>query len=206
MKQKNSIVVFGGSFNPPHSSHFSMAQQVLNEYEEVEKVVFVPVNSTYAKAGLEENTHRYQMLKAVIEKNSQFMLSDVDMHGDHSLYTIEVLEAIQKQFPDKEVWLLIGSDNLKEISTWKKPEELISKHKILVRERNEDTIEEIVKENELLNRYKQNIKTVKDGMGNTISSTYIRALIKSQKSARYLLPDEVYHYIKEHHLYKEEKR
>lgn len=206
LKQKNSIVVFGGSFNPPHNSHFSMAEQVLNEYEEVEKVIFVPVNKNYAKSGLEENTHRYQMLKAVIERNSRFMLSDIDMQGNRSLYTVEVLAAIQKQFPDKEIWLLVGSDNLKEFSTWKRPEEILSQHKILVRERNDDTIEEMIKESELLNRYKQNIKTLREELGSTISSTHIRELIKSKKSARYLLPDEVYDYINKNHLYREVKR
>ena len=38
MKHKNKLVVYGGSFNPPLNSHFSMAQQVLNQYEDVEKI------------------------------------------------------------------------------------------------------------------------------------------------------------------------
>lgn len=206
LKQKNSIVVFGGSFNPPHNSHFSMAEQVLNEYEEVEKVIFVPVNKKYAKGGLEENTYRYGMLKMVVEKNSHFMLSDMDMYGDHSLYTIEVLEKVQEQFPEKEIWLLIGSDNLKEFSTWKRPEEIISHYKILVRERDEDTIEEILKSDELLNRYRRNIKILKEEMKNNISSTYIRQLIQENKSIRYLVPNEVYEYINKNHLYRREKR
>ena len=35
--ENKSIVVFGGSFNPPLNSHFSIAQQVLNQFTEVEK-------------------------------------------------------------------------------------------------------------------------------------------------------------------------
>lgn len=49
MKEKNCIVVFGGSFNPPLNSHFLIAQEVLNQYEEVEKIIFVPVNQKYSK-------------------------------------------------------------------------------------------------------------------------------------------------------------
>ena len=30
---KNIIAVFGGSFNPPLNSHFSLGQQIVNEYE-----------------------------------------------------------------------------------------------------------------------------------------------------------------------------
>ena len=36
---KKQIVMFGGCFNPPLNSHFSLADQVANEYEEIEKIV-----------------------------------------------------------------------------------------------------------------------------------------------------------------------
>ena len=74
------------------------------------------------------------MLKLVADKDSDFIISDLDLHGKRSLYTIEVLEEIQKQFKNKKIWFLIGSDNLKEIHTWENAEELISKYKVLVNE------------------------------------------------------------------------
>ena len=43
----SKIVVFGGAFNPPHNMHFSLAEQIINEYEDIEKVIFMPVNSKY---------------------------------------------------------------------------------------------------------------------------------------------------------------
>lgn len=202
MKEKNTIVVFGGSFNPPLNSHFSIAQQVLNQYDEVEKVIFIPVSKKYAKNNLEENTHRYNMLKLVINKNSNFLLSDIDMNDKKSLYTIETLEEIQKQFKNKKIWFLIGSDNLKELHTWKKAEELVSKYKVIVMERDKDKIEEIIKQNELLNRYKGSIEKLKEEIRSNFSSTYIRKQIKNGKSVRYLLPDEVYEYIEENNLYR----
>lgn len=202
MKEKNTIVVFGGSFNPPLNSHFSIAEQVLNEYEEVEKIVFIPVSKKYEKDGLEENYHRYNMLKLVIDKNSNFLLSDIDMNENKSLYTIETLEKTQRQFSNKQIWFLIGSDNLKELHTWKRAEELVSNYKILVMERNEDKVEEIIKQNELLNCYKENIEKLNEEIRSNFSSTYVRAQIKKKKSVRYLLPDEVYEYIKENNLYR----
>ncbi len=201
MNNKKSIVVFGGSFNPPHNSHFSTAQQVLNQYEEVEKVIFIPVNKKYEKDGLLENEHRYNMLKLVTDKNENFILSNIDMEGNRSLYTIETLEEIQKQYKDKNVWFLIGSDNLKELHTWKRAEELVSRYKVLVMERNEDKIEEIIEQNELLKYYIENIRKLEEGIRSNFSSTYIRTQIKKQKSVRYLMPDEVYEYIKTNNLY-----
>ena len=71
MKEKSSIVVFGGSFNPPLNSHFAIAEQVLNQYKEVEKVILVPVNQNYPKKGLEKNKYRYNMLKMITDKNKK---------------------------------------------------------------------------------------------------------------------------------------
>lgn len=201
MNKKNTVVVFGGSFNPPINSHFSIAQQVLNEYEQVDKIIFIPVNKKYEKDGLVENEHRYNMLKLVTDKNENFIVSNIDMNGIRSLYTIETLEEIQKQYQDKNVWFLIGSDNLKELHTWKRAEELVSKYKILVMERNEDKISEIIEGDELLNCYKENVIKVNDEIRSNYSSTYVRSQIKKQKNARYLMPDEVYEYIKINNLY-----
>lgn len=202
MKAKNTIVVYGGSFNPPLNSHFSIAEQVINQYEEVEKVIFIPVNKKYEKDGLEENNHRYNMLKLVIDKNNNFLLSDIDMNENRSLYTIETLEEIQRKYKNKQIWFLIGSDNLKEIHTWKKAEDLLSKYKIIVMERNNDNIEEIIKQNKLLNNYKENIKKLNNEIRSNFNSTYVRNQIKKQKSVKYLLPDDVYEYIQKNNLYR----
>ena len=155
MEQKKAIVVFGGSFNPPLNSHFSIAQEVLNQYEEVEKVVFIPVNKKYPKDGLLENEHRYNMLKVVADKNSSFIISDIDFYGEKSLPTIDTLEEIQKQYPDYNIWFLMGSDNLKDLYNWDKSEEIVSKYKILVMERDEDDVDEIIKGNRLYRCYQE---------------------------------------------------
>ena len=46
------IVIYGGAFNPPLNSHFSLAEQVMSEYDDIEKIIFVPVNNKYQKEGL----------------------------------------------------------------------------------------------------------------------------------------------------------
>lgn len=204
MIEKNVIVAFGGSFNPPLNSHFSIAQEVLNQYEEVEKIVFIPVNKKYPKDDLLENEHRYNMLKLVADKNENFIISDIDMYGEKSLCTIETLEEMEKQFPDKAIWFMIGSDNLKELHTWQRVEELISKYKILVMERNQDCMEEIIDSNEFLSHYKYNFKKINQEIRSNYSSTYIRNQIRKGKSVRYLLPNEVYDYIQKNELYKGE--
>ena len=95
MKENKILAIFGGSFNPPLNSHFSLAQQIVNEYENIEKVIFVPVNSKYEKIGLISNEHRYNMLKLVCDKNENFLVSDIEIKQDRQLYTLETLEILQ---------------------------------------------------------------------------------------------------------------
>ena len=199
---KNIIVLFGGSFNPPLNSHFSIAQNVLNQFKKVSKIVFVPVNQKYSKNGLLENEHRYNMLKLVSDKNESFEVSSIDFESDRSLYLFEQLEKIQETFPDNELWFLIGSDNLKEIYTWKKPEILLSKYKCIVMERGTDNIETIIENDDFLREHKDNIIKLNQEIRSNYSSTYVRNLLKNNKSIRYLVPDEISEYIEKNNLYR----
>jgi len=202
MENKKSIVVYGGSFNPPHNVHFAMAEQVLKQYEEVEKVVFIPVNNKYQKEGIIENEHRYAMLKKVIDKKEKFELSDLDMHGQKSVLTIDALEQMEDEYKNREMWVLVGSDNLKKIHKWYRSEDLLKNYKILVLERDGDSVEEIIKENELLKRNKNNIKKLTQNIKSNLSATYIRKQIKEGKSIKDYVPEEVAEYIEQNKLYR----
>ena len=107
MEKKKVMVVFGGSYNPPLNSHFSLAEQIVNEYDDVENVIFVPVNSKYNKKGLLDNKTRYEMLKLVIDKNTRFLLSDIELKSDKPLVTIETVEKLQETYYDHDLWFTI---------------------------------------------------------------------------------------------------
>lgn len=196
------IIVFGGAFNPPLNSHFSLAEQIVNEYENVEKIIFVPVNSKYQKSeALLSNEHRYNMLKLVCEQNENFEVSDIELKSDRPLYTIETLNILQKQFPNNEIVFTTGTDNLREFDTWHEAEQIVKNFKILVLERDEDSMDDIIALNSFLSANKSSFIKVKENIRSNLSSTFVRDKIRRGKSIRYLIPDEVYRYIKENKLY-----
>lgn len=201
MESKKILAIFGGSFNPPLNSHFSLAEQMITEYKNIEKVIFVPVGSKYNKKGLIEDYHRYNMLKAVCDKNEKFEVSDIEIVQKEQLNTLETLEILQKEYPEYTLCFTIGSDNLKELSTWGLAEKLVEKFKILVIERDTDNMEEIIEKDEFLIKHQDSLIKVKENIRSNISSTFAREKMKKAKSIRYLTPDEVYFYIKENNLY-----
>lgn len=202
MSEKKKIIVFGGAFNPPLNSHFSLAEQIVNEYENVQKIIFVPVNAKYKKSEvLLSNEHRYNMLKLVCDKNEKFEVSTIELESDRPLYTIETLNNLQKKYLEYEIIFATGTDNLREFETWYNVNEIIEKFKVLVLERDEDSMENIIASNSFLNKNRGTFIKVRDNIRSNLSSTFIREKIRQGKSIRYLTPDEVYEYIKENKLY-----
>lgn len=201
MNNKKVLAIFGGSFNPPLNSHFSLAEQMLTEYENIEKVIFVPVSTKYNKKGLLSNEHRYNMLKLVCDKNEKFEVSDIELIQEEQLDTFKTLELMQRQYPDYTLYFTMGTDNLKEIFKWTFAEELVSSFKFLIIERDEDNMDEIINNNDFLMKHKDSFLKVKENIRSNISSTFVREKIKRGKSIRYFTPDEVYNYINENNLY-----
>ena len=203
MDENKEIVVFGGCFNPPLNSHFSFAKQLLNEYPNITKVIFVPVGDDYKNSIFYEKDEifsakdRYNMLKSVCDKNEDFDVSDIEMIGDNQLTTYETLSQIEQENPGFKIAFLMGSDNLIKLDKWMNAEELVSRYKIYVLKRENDNIEEIIEGNSFLKKYESSFIQVKENIISNISSTYVRKKISEGKSIRYLTPDEVYYYIKD---------
>ena len=197
------IIVYGGAFNPPLNSHFSLAEQVLIEYQDIEKIIFVPVSNKYKKNNLLGNNHRYNMLKLICDKNDKFEVSRIEMDNERQLYTIETLKLFKEIYPQNEIVFMTGTDNLKELDTWKYGEELLENFKIIILQRGIQKSDEIIESSEFLKRYKDSFIIPKNNIITNLSSTYIRERIKQGRSIKYLVPDEVISYIYENDLYKE---
>lgn len=198
---KKIIALFCGSFNPPLNSHFSLAQQLLNEDNNIEKIIFIPVSSKYHKNNLIADNHRFNMLKLVCDNNSKFEVSDVELNCANQPYTIETMREMQKQYPNHEIRLIIGTDNFKELYWWYEINNLLSQFKIIVLARDEDNINSIISNDKLLSTYKDSFVIYNIALRTNLSSTYVRNLIKCNKEIKYLLPDEVIQYIKKNNLY-----
>ncbi len=198
---KKQIVVFGGCFNPPLNSHFLLAEQMVNEYKQIEKILFVPVHSKYQKADLIHNEYRYHMLKLVCNKNEKFEVSRIEIDSEKQPYTIETLTKLQNIYQEYQICFTMGTDNLKQLSNWEKAEELVEKFKIYVFERGEDELEEIIQTSKFLRDNRQSLIKVENNVRSNLSSTFVRDKLKKRKSIRYITPDEVISYIKENKLY-----
>ncbi len=188
---KTGIAVFGGSFNPPTVAHINLAKQVLEEMNKIEKVIFVPVSTKYNKKGLASDEVRLNMLKSICNSQENLEVSDLELKSEKQLYTIETLRIIEKQNPGKEIYFIIGTDNLKELETWYKPDELLKNFKIIVLDRGEDNTDGIIEKSEFLKKYKSSFIKLKNIKKMNISSSYIREQLKLGKTVQNWVPEEI---------------
>ncbi len=169
------IGIFGGSFNPPHKIHQKIANYLVkNNY--LDKVIFVPTGSNYEKPYLASEQDRYNMLKLMIGNVSYLDISTYEF--GKLTHTYQTLDHFKEHYKDDEIYFICGSDNLKEIKTWKRYQYILSNYKLLVIRRNGESITDILSE---LKSYQNNIIVI-DDIKSSLSSTSIRKRFKDDKN------------------------
>ena len=188
------IGVYVGSFNPIHFAHLKIASQFLNS-KLLDKIIFVPAGDEYEKKGLESGKHRFQMVKIATQNNPNFLVSDIEIKH-RKLSTYKTLEIFREEYPNDEIVLIMGADNLKEIYWWDHADVLLSQYKIYVMTRNG-----LHQEN--FPEYKDNKNILFINFDIDICATNIRKDIENQRFDEAIknVPLEVVEYIKTNKLY-----
>lgn len=200
---KKVIAIFGGSFNPPLNSHLELAKQIMEELNYIEKIIYVPVSTKYKrKSNLIKDEHRYNMLKIMCKDEKKLEVSDIELTAKRQLYTIETLDIFKNKYPEYGIYFIMGTDNLKDLHTWKEPERILKSYKIIVIERGTDKLEEIIKSSNLLNNNKEDIIKAKKIKPIKLSSTIVRQKIKNGEEVKDFFKEEVLEYILKNDLYK----
>ena len=176
--------IFGGSFNPIHKGHISLARQLRQKagLDEVWLMVS-PQNPLKASADLLDDKIRMQMARLAVEGEEGIIASDYEMHLPKPSYTWNTLQALNKDYPDREFVLMIGGDNWQLFDKWYHADDIRKNYQIIVYPR-------------------RGFEGGIDGLDLIdISSTEIRERIKAGKGIKRLVPKAVAEYITINKLY-----
>ena len=101
------IGIFGGSFNPIHNGHISLARQ-LREKARLDEVWLMvsPQNPLKRQDDLLDDEQRMEMVRLALEGVEGIIASDYEMHLPKPSYTWNTLQALKKDYPDHEFTLL----------------------------------------------------------------------------------------------------
>jgi nicotinate-nucleotide adenylyltransferase len=186
--------IFGGSFNPIHKGHISLARQ-LREKAGLDEVWLMvsPQNPLKASTDLLDDETRMKMARLAVEGEQHIIASDYEMQLPKPSYTWNTLQALSQDYPDREFVLMIGGDNWALFDKWYHADDIRQNYRIIVYPRRNSRSEECGVRSE-------NPQIVQADLID-ISSTDIRRRIKAGEDITRLVPNNVAEYIIKHKLY-----
>ena len=196
------IGLFGGTFDPPHLGHLILASEAQSQLELTRLLwILTPEPPHKQELVITSIEHRLAMVKLAISDNPNFELSRVELDRPGPHYTLDTVQIIAKQNPEAEIVPIIGGDSLRDLPTWYQSKELLyACHWVGVMRRPSDSANLEALEHELPG-ISSKVHYV-DAPLLEIASREIRSRIANGRSVRYYLPQSVYEYINEYHLYK----
>lgn len=202
------IGVYGGAFNPPHLGHITAARAVFGLLK-LDKLLVIPTGHPPHKtlpSGSPTPDQRLEMTRLAMEQTglgSRAEILDLEIRREGSSYTADTLARLREQYPEDELWLLMGTDMFLTFHTWHEPELILSLAGIAAFGRTETDTEELfaVQRDSLCRRYPQaRIFTLSIPGVVDVSSTELRdRLAKGEEGS--LLAPAVYGYILREKLY-----
>ncbi|MCG7338571.1 nicotinate (nicotinamide) nucleotide adenylyltransferase [Staphylococcus sp. ACRSN] len=186
----NSIVLYGGQFNPIHIAHMVVASEV-NHKIQPDKFIFLPSFMSPLKVQDEylDAKYRVEMIKRAIDELGfgEICLDEIERKGQS--YTYDTIINFLDKYPSAKLFFVIGTDQYNQLDKWYRIEELKSKITFVIVNRAQST------------------QTVESGMLAVnipridISSTLIRSNVKNNVNIKGYVPSSVERYIREEGLY-----
>ena len=191
---------FGGAFNPPTIAHIYLAKQAVTKFN-LDKVFFVPVGNSYKKEGLIDEVHRFNMLKEITCNEPNLDVLDIELNKNIQYKAIDVFNIIKNEYPNDELYFLMGGDNFDKISSWKAAKELIKNFKFIIFDRDINH-NQILKNNNLLMQYQNNFHFIENMQYKKISSKKVREDLKNNIEISSFVSSKIIDYIDKNKLYK----
>jgi len=198
--------IFGGTFDPVHYAHLLLAE-TCREQCQLDEVWLLPAALPPHKLQHKATTaqHRLEMLELAIGGHDHLRASRLEIDRGGISYTAETLNTIHLQFPQTELFLLMGADSLEDLPNWREPE-LICRLAIPVAvgraglpRPSLQRLRHLVDADRLalFERYQVSMPIIE------LASTDLRNRVANGQSIRYRTPRAVEMYIEAHGLYRD---
>ena len=185
--------IFGGSFNPIHNGHISLARQ-LKEKAGLDEVWLMvsPQNPMKQQTDLLNDEARLKMARIALENEQGIIASDYEMHLPKPSYTWLTLQALSRDYPDRQFVLMMGGDNWAIFDKWYHAADILRNYQIVVYPRRDE---------QPVRKEQPASVTILEAELLDISSTEIRQRIREGRSIQKMVPPSVEAFIKQEGYY-----
>ncbi len=189
------LVLFGGSFDPPHLAHLALAQVALATIEP-ERLIWLPAGRPWQKPEqvMAPGPHRVAMVQRLIAGEPRFAVDARELHRTGATFTVHTLREFKAEFPGVELYFVLGQDQYARLHTWFQAEAVLALATIAVVPRDGQPVQAPPG----LPRH----EIVELNLPDTpISSTQVRAAAARGRDLAPYVGTEVASYIASHRLY-----
>ena len=196
------IGIYGGTFNPPHLGHIQAAKAAVQALD-LTRLLLIPDNIAPHKElppGSPAPEQRLEMLRLATQDAPELEVSDLELRREGVSYTFETVLALSEQYPEAQLFLLMGTDMFVSFDTWKNTDIILSHAALGVLCRGDKGEQEAIAQKAAqLTAGGARVELVNNPVL-AISSTQLRRLIAFD-CAEPFLPKPVAEYIRQHGLY-----
>lgn len=128
MERRKRIALYGGTFDPVHVGHLSVARKLLELFA-LDEVLFIPAHIAPHKrnAAVTPPLHRYAMLALATQSQDALRISSIELDAPERPYTFETLARLQAQADEAtQHFFVMGADSWAEITTWREWERVLT--------------------------------------------------------------------------------
>ncbi|OYU32910.1 MAG: nicotinate (nicotinamide) nucleotide adenylyltransferase [Comamonadaceae bacterium PBBC2] len=197
--------VFGGAFDPPHAAHVALVQAAVAQLN-LDQVRVLPTGQAWHKPrALSEAAHRLAMTRLAFAHVPQVVVDERELQRQGPSYTVDSLRELKAQFPQAQLFLLIGDDQRRSLPSWRQIDE-IARLAIICAAGRDGPVQAWRDSSAETSAtapqpFDARIQTLSMPLM-PHSATDIRALVATDRNIEGLVPPAVERYIHEHHLYR----
>lgn len=196
------IGLLGGSFDPVHHAHLSLARAAIKQAG-LDEVQFIPAGQPWQRAKLKASPQdRAAMVRLAIGNQPGFRLNTIEIERQGPTYTVETLRALP---PGPEYYWILGADQLENFCTWSDWETIARMVTLLVALRPQYDLSIPPALDSLIKAGAARVQFLPFEPMATSATRVREHLAQGQSVADDLAPD-VIRYIQTHHLYQTSTR
>jgi nicotinate-nucleotide adenylyltransferase len=131
--ENRRIAFYGGSFDPPHDGHLTIARKMIELFA-LDEFVFIPAFHAPHKKDRKPTSafHRFAMLSLATNDKPKMRVSKMELDAPEKPYTFETQTKLKRKLKDTEIFFVIGADSWQEIDTWREWERVLMLTHIIV--------------------------------------------------------------------------
>lgn len=118
MSGKNSIALFGGTFDPVHKGHITPLLLLADQFDWSEIHLIPTYNPPHKKQPLASHSQRLAMLEQIIWRDNRLRVNAIEINEQKPSRTYPTLLYFKRQYPAAQLFFVLGMDSFIQLDQW----------------------------------------------------------------------------------------